>query len=374
MPRLLVVDDDELVSRTITGILRQRGFEVVTCQTPLAALARDDLAQFNLLITDLRMPSMTGIELIQRIQAVNPQLCAVLLTGYASVESATEAMRTGAVDVLQKPVRSSALLGSVQRALEVQQLRSANKALHAEVTARVAELEEVNRELDAFAARLSHDLRAPITTMTGIATLLQDELGDKLDDELRQLVGQMVTSGHEALKMTADLLEFARLGDAELERVPVDLSAVVEQVLDALRPDMPAGRVQLRVEGLCWVMGHAGLLRQAFTNLVGNALKYSASRPTIAIGVHGSVHSDGTHEICVSDNGVGFDPAQAANLFKPFHRLHSAAQFQGSGMGLANVRRIVERHGGTVWAHSQPGAGARFFVRMKAADPIGPPR
>ena len=260
-------------------------------------------------------------------------------------------MRSGAVDVVQKPFKFSALLSTVQRALETQHLRQINRRLQAEVRERVAQLVAVNQELDAFAARLAHDLRGPVNNMRGITAFMLEELGPTCDEELRDLMRRGVKSGDQALKMVSDLLDFARLGHQEMALAPVDLTAVVAQAIESLGP-LPADRCRLHTEGLGRVMGHTGLLQQVFANLIANALKFSEGKPEIRIAITGHDTTDGMHEVQVRDNGAGFDPALAHQLFRPFQRLHPQAEFTGQGMGLANVKRIVERHGGRVEAQA----------------------
>ena len=365
--RILIVDDDDLVRQTLLSYFSTRGFDVVECDDPHAALQRTDLDAFNLLITDLQMPTMDGIELIRRAQTAHPDLAAILVTGHASIENAIEAMRSGAVDVVQKPFKFSALLSTVQRAMETQQLRQANRRLQAEVRERVAQLEAVNQELDAFAARLAHDLRGPVNNMRGITAFMLDELGPQVDGELRDLMQRGVKSGDQALKMVSDLLDFARLGNQSLTMAPVQLDDVLQVALATVKPQCDGRQIEWNIGPLPTIQGHAGLLQQVFANLIANALKFSAAQPVIRIGITGHDTGDGMHEVQVRDNGVGFDPAQAQHLFKPFQRLHLQTEFTGQGMGLANVKRIVERHGGTVSAASVPGEGAVFTLRLKAA-------
>lgn len=365
--RILIVDDDDLVRQTLTGYLSARGFDTVDCNDPAAALQRTDLGSFHLLVTDLQMPAMDGIELIRRAQTAHPDLAAILITGHASIENAIEAMRSGAVDVVQKPFKFSALLSTVQRAMETQQLRLANRRLQAEVRERMAQLEAVNQELDAFAARLAHDLRGPLNNMRGITAFMLDELGPQADAELRDLMARGVRSGDQALKMVSDLLDFARLGHQEMALAPVDLDPLVGQVIDGLGVGLPPERCRFHLHGLGRVMGHAGLLRQVFANLIANALKFSAAQPVVRIDITGHSAANGMHEVRVRDNGAGFDPAQAHQLFKPFQRLHKQTEFAGHGMGLANVKRIVERHGGSVSATAVPGEGALFTLYLTAA-------
>ncbi len=368
-PRILIVDDEAAQCRALVDLLSQQGYETVGCESPGAALERHDLATFDLLITDLQMPGMSGTDLIQAALAVNPHLAAILMTGHASVDSAVLAMRNGAVDYVVKPFRLSTILMVVQRALDVCQLRRSNAALQGALQRQNDELLLVNKELDAFAARLSHDLRGPIHSMRGVLSTLSTEAASSLSDDLLQMVYMGIGSGDVALKMVRDLLDFARLGSRDMPMDRVDLSALLEITLPALRAELPSQGCEIVVGRMPSVWGHEGLLQQAFLNLLGNGIKYSGEHPHPRVEVTSEAQSGGFHVIRISDNGVGFDPAQASQLFKPFQRLHSEASFKGEGMGLANVKRIIERHGGQVSAEGRPGEGAIFKVLLPSGLP-----
>lgn len=365
--RLLIVDDEALLGRTLGKYFGAKGHEVVTCTCGSDALSRDDLDSFDLLIADLHLPSMNGIELIGHVQAVNPDLSAILITGHASVDSAVQALRSGAVDYVQKPFTLAALDAVVERALHTQRLHRANRDLQEQLRARNEELEAVNQELDAFAARLAHDLRSPINNVRGIVAFVREELGPAANAEMRELLDRAVRSGDQALRMVSDLLDFARLGHGHLELTPLPLNPLVARCIEPLAANLPPGRCTFDVAELPTVLGHEGLLGQVFLNLLDNAIKYSEPKPSMHIRVDTQPRDDGRVDIRVSDNGVGFEPTQARMLFLPFQRLHRRSEFTGAGMGLANVKRIVERHGGQVRAESTPGEGAIFTVTLRLA-------
>ncbi len=364
LPRILIVDDEAAQCRALVDLLSQQGYETVGCECPRDALESHDLATFDLLITDLQMPGMSGTDLIQAALTVNPHLAAVLMTGHASIDSAVVAMRNGAVDYVVKPFRLSKILNAVQRALDVRQLRQSNSALQRVLQQQNEELSLVNQELDAFAARLSHDLRGPILNMRGVLSALSIEASATLTGDLQQMVYMGIRSGDVALKMVRDLLDFARLGSRDMQMDSVDLAELMEITLPALRAQMPSQGCDIVVGKMPVVWGHEGLLHQAFLNLVGNGVKYSSKHPQPRVEVSCDLPSDGFHTIRISDNGVGFDPAQASQLFRPFQRLHAETSFTGEGMGLANVKRIIERHGGKVFAEGCLGHGATFKVML----------
>lgn len=363
--RLLVVDDDPLQSESLQLVLQEHGFEVACCGTPEAALERLAGGHFDLLLTDLQMPGMDGIELTRRAQLQSPDMVVVLMTGHASVPSVVEAMRQGAVDLVQKPFAYRALLAVIERALAVQRLRRHNRRLEAEVHQQLQQLETVNAELDAFAARVAHDLRGPIMSIRGVldAVLVDVREGSTPSTELLEMG---VKSSDLSLRMVKDMLSFARLGNEELCLEATSLDTALRGALETLYPEAAGREIRWDIESLPMVLGHPGLIRQVFVNLLGNALKYTSGRQPAQIAVRGASLADGSVEVVVEDNGVGFAPDKAGDLFKPFRRLHSAQQFSGEGMGLANVRRIMERHGGCVRGDGSEGQGARFTLTFPA--------
>lgn len=366
--RLLVVDDEAPQQHALAEILADEGYAVDGCTDPAEALARLRQQRYDLLLTDLQMPGMDGIALVRAAQAIDPDLVAVLMTAYGSIGTAVEAMKTGALDYVLKPFRATAIVPVIERALQVRRLRAHNRELQAEVARHVAQLEAVNRELDAFAARLAHDLRGPVGNMRLILQMVESDGCTGLEPRLADLVPRGVESGARALRMIEDLLAFARLGNEPLTMASVALDEIVRHALSAVQPLAEGRHVEWRIAPLPPVHGHASLLQQVLVNLLGNALKYSAGREPARIEVGTRARDDRLLEVFVTDNGVGFDPAHASELFKPFRRLHLASEFPGDGMGLANVRRIVERHGGRVAAETRVGEGATFRVALPPAQ------
>jgi signal transduction histidine kinase len=219
-------------------------------------------------------------------------------------------------------------------------------------------------ELEAFNASVSHDLRSPIGAILNFTTVLEEDYGAVLDPEARAILGRIRRSGQSALATLDGLLRLSRAGRHELRPEPLEMEELVRDVVGALRP---SGReVELAVARLPSAVADAALLREVFTELVGNAIKFSARSEKPRIGVGGRREPDGSVVYWVADEGVGFDSRFTGNLFRAFERLHSRDEFAGAGIGLAVVRRIVERHGGSVWAESGPEIGARFFFTLPA--------
>ena len=231
----------------------------------------------------------------------------------------------------------------------------------------VAELTVANREFDAFTYSLAHDLRAPLRHIHGFATILNNEQWDRMDGEGQRFLAKILKSSKDMGVLVDELLAFSRLGRQELEHTQVDLQRLVQEIRKQLEPETQSREVAWDIGALPNVSGDPVLLRQVLLNLVSNAVKYTKKKPAARIEIGASNGGDEV-TICVRDNGAGFDMRYAEKLFRVFERLHRAEQFEGTGIGLANVRRIVERHGGRVWAEGCPDQGATFYFTLPTKE------
>jgi light-regulated signal transduction histidine kinase (bacteriophytochrome) len=243
-------------------------------------------------------------------------------------------------------------------------MRERQQTLIGELGDRSEQLAAVNKELEAFSYSVSHDLRAPLRHIAGFTELLQRSPGPDLDTTRTRYLRVIAESAVKMGELIDSLLMFSRMGRAEMLNTRVDLNAIVRQAQrDVVQAD-PGRSVEWIVEQLPTVPGDPTMLQLVFTNLLSNAFKYSRNQDTATIEV-GSMNGSGSESVVyVKDNGVGFDMAYANRLFGVFQRLHRAEEFEGTGIGLANVQRIVSRHGGRVWAQSELGKGATFFVAL----------
>jgi light-regulated signal transduction histidine kinase (bacteriophytochrome) len=247
------------------------------------------------------------------------------------------------------------------------QLQESREQLEGRVRQRTAELQASNEELEAFSYSVSHDLRAPLRHITGFASLLQRQSAAALDDTGRRYVQTMIDSAAQMGRLIDDLLTFSRMGRASMSVKRVELAPLVDDAWAEVSRDAGDRQITWHVDPLPAVMGDPALLRMVFVNLLANAVKYTGRREQACISVSTSA-ADGEVVVTVRDNGVGFDMQYVNKLFGVFQRLHSAHEFTGTGIGLANVRRIITRHGGRVWAEGQPDAGATFHVALPAGD------
>jgi PAS domain S-box-containing protein len=244
-------------------------------------------------------------------------------------------------------------------------LQGLNVELEQRVARRTAQLEAANKELEEFSYSMSHDLRAPLRAILGFSQILIDERAAGLDSEGRRLLEVVRTNTLRMSKLVDELLEFLRLGRRPLEFGTVDMAALVQDVFAELRASAPDRSVQLDLKNPPPLWADRTMMRQLLTNLLSNAIKFTQLRPLAIVEVGGDSDSDdGFNHYYVKDNGIGFDMKYAEKLFKVFEHVQPAGQFEGSGTGLAMVRRIVVRHGGQVWAEAEPEAGATIHFTL----------
>ena len=245
-----------------------------------------------------------------------------------------------------------------------------NDALEAQVLQRTSQLEAANKELEAFVYSASHDLRAPLRAIDGFSQMIVEDAGDRLDaGDVAHL--QRVRAAARRMALLIDhLIALSRTARQDLSLAPADLSAMAESVLADLREAEPERRVSAAVEPGLAVTADAALLRVILTNLLANAWKFTSHHEKARIEV-GAYEAQDERVFFVSDDGAGFDPEQADHLFGAFQRYHSADQFEGDGIGLATVQRLVARHGGRVWVEAAVDKGATFFFTLSPAAPVG---
>ena len=241
------------------------------------------------------------------------------------------------------------------------QIRALNDNLETRVRERTNELERANRALDAFAYSISHDLRAPLRAIHGFAGIVANNEAGALSPDSRQLLERVLANARRMEEMVDDLLRVSRTGRGGLKCEPVDLGTLVALVVANQRSAYP--QTQVLAEALPTVNCDRGLVLEIFENLIGNAFKYSGKKAAPRIEI-GATALDGETVIHVRDNGAGFDMRYADKLFAVFRRLHSSSEFPGTGVGLAIVKRIVELHGGRIWAEAVPDAGASFYFTL----------
>ncbi len=277
------------------------------------------------------------------------------------VQGAAELVQLGrAFDVMAERLQ--------KRQTEIEQAREEfsrlNEDLERRVKRRTSQLEAANDELEAFSYSVSHDLRAPLRHIDGFTSMLEKHAADRLDETGKRFLKTISESARRMGMLIDDLLVFSRMGRAEMRKTTVDLEQLVREMIQNLEQDTRGRNIVWKNSQLPEVEGDSAMLRQVLVNLLGNAVKYSRPRDLAQIEIGCASETPDEAVIFVRDNGVGFDMRYAQKLFGVFQRLHRADEFEGTGIGLANVRRIILRHGGRTWAEAKPGEGATFYFSL----------
>lgn len=301
---------------------------------------------------------------------MDADLVSIVMTGHGTIHTAVEAMKCGAHDYILKPFNLSVIVSVLSRAVAVRRLRQQNTALLQRVADRTAELEAANRELQAsnrelenFAHSVSHDLRAPLRAIEGFARVLLDDFGGLLPAAAQKLLDRIAGKACDVSRLVEDLLRFSHLSRQPLAKQSVDVRQLVHDALDELRAQDPDRDVAVLVGDLPDAYADPALIKQVLLNLEANALKFTRRTDNAVIAIEGS-RSSGQCLYSIRDNGAGFDMRDADKLFGIFQRLHGADEFEGTGVGLSLVRRIIERHGGTIWAEAEVNRGAKFTFTL----------
>jgi signal transduction histidine kinase len=409
----LIADDFPGNLKLLRVGLESEGHQVIEAANGLEALAVLDQESVDAVISDILMPSMDGFRLCSEIRRSTKDyrnIPVILYTAtYDSLADRTLADSVGADAYMLKPAPAAALIAAAQdarhkpsrrpsasvadeadvlkhynaalvhkletRSNEVQdslaELQSAhrqivemNQLLETRVAQRTAALDTANKELEAFAFSVSHDLQAPLRRISGFAQLLKDSVSSSIDSSNREMLGHVIDASTQMSQLIDALLAFARTSRTEMHFAEVDLDILADKVIDDLH-DVCRGRIiEWRRTPLPKVRGDAILLHQVLVNLLSNAVKYTRTRDKAVIEIRALDGHDNETVVSISDNGVGFDMRYAAKLFGVFQRMHRADEFEGTGVGLANAQRIVTRHGGSIWANASLGSGATFCVSL----------
>ena len=384
--RILLVEDNPGDVVLIEETLAQRhgAFALESVERLSAALARLSIGGIQVVLLDLTLPDSDGLATFTTMHTQVPDVPIVVLTGLSDESLAVSTVRDGAQDYLVKGhVDGDLLERTISYAIErhqvrrqlksseqqlraaLEQVRNLNQDLERRVAERTSELAAAYKELEAFTYSVSHDLRAPLRHVSGFAQTLAEEMGSHLSPTSRDYLERIQQGAVQMGVMVDDLLKLARLGRQPLNPRLTSLTEIVGAVIAELESEIAGRPVEWQIRELPAVACDPGLLGVVFTNLLSNAVKYTRPRDVAVIEV-GETTRDGERAFFVRDNGVGFDMRYADKLFGVFQRLHRTEDFEGTGVGLATVQRIIHKHGGRIWAEAMPDRGAAFYFTLNA--------
>jgi DNA-binding response OmpR family regulator len=391
--KILAVDDSATYLNEVAATLRTEGYDVVLARSGEEAIELLAVQPVDCVLLDLLMPGLSGQETCRRIKSapVVRDIPLIMLTALEDRAAMLEGLGAGADDYISKSSEFDVLKARVRAQLRRKQFEDENRRIREELlrkeleaaearaardlaqvrAALVEELERKNRELEAFSYSVSHDLRAPLRSIDGFSHALMEDYADRLDASGQDYLRRVRSSAQRMAELIDDLLLLSRVSRAELRRKAVDLSTLARNVADALRRSDPERTVAVQIQDGVEAHADGPLMQIVLENLLGNAWKFTSKSPTatIAFGMGDSPHG---RTYFVRDDGAGFAMAHVDKLFAPFQRLHSEEEFPGTGIGLATVQRVIDRHGGQVWAEGVVGSGATFFftIATKARGPV----
>jgi two-component system, sensor histidine kinase and response regulator len=369
--RVLIVDDtpeDRVAYKRLLQGHASRSFGGPEFDVDEADSASEGLEKVrtwapDCVLLDYRLPDMTGIEFLGELagQAGHGGLAVVMLTGQGDEMVARDAIKCGAQDYLVKgQLSAEALQESIYNAVEMCTLRRM-------VERQRRQLERSNRELERYARVVAHDLEAPLNAIRQGLKGLQQRAGARLDTESADFVAEALESAQRMGTLIRDILAYSRATAHAAPFSEVDTNAAADTALANLKVPIESTQASIAVEHLPQVMGDEAQFVQLFQNLIGNAIKYRHSERRPEIRVWAEPEGEDRWRFAVTDNGMGIDPAHSDRIFEPFIRLHPASEIEGTGVGLAICRAVVERHGGQLWVQSRPGEGSTFYFSMPAA-------
>jgi signal transduction histidine kinase len=356
---ILIVDDIPANLSAMEAVLWDLGWNLVKANSGRSALRQCLLYDFAVILLDVQMPEMDGFETAAMIRkhprTEHTPIIFVTAVG-KSEEFELKGYTTGAVDYIFKPFNKEILRAKVKVFVDLYRMSK-------EIAQQKEELEFANKELEAFSYTISHDLRAPLRAISGFIRALIDGYSEKLDDEGRHYLKRVSNGAERMSVLIEDLLTFSRLSRASVKFSEVNLSQITEEIINELKRQNPDRKTKIKIAPELIIQGDSTLMRAVMENLLGNAWKYSSKKEITDIEF--GLKQEGDNIVYfVKDKGAGFDMKYASKLFGVFQRLHTTEEFEGTGVGLASVYRIIRRHDGKIWAEAQEGKGAVFYFTI----------
>lgn len=358
--KVLFVDDEPHVVDGLKRALRREPYEIFCAHSGFEALELIEREPIDVVVSDEMMPGMSGSELLSKVYQNHPDIIRMILTGHASLDLAIKAINEGQIyRFFTKPCNEIDLAVTIRHALRQKDLVEENKK-------RTEELAEANEELESFNYTVSHDLRSPLQGIDGFTHALIEDYAAVLDDQGREYLNFIQLASKRMMQLIEDLMTLSRSGREELTLQKINLCEIFRDVSQSLQAMQPERKVTFIAPESVEVVGDARLMRVVFENLLSNAWKFTEKHKTATIEF-GSA-GDTTTVYYIRDDGAGFDMTYADKLFGAFQRLHSLNQFEGTGIGLATVQRILRRHRGEIWAEGAVEKGATFYFTLNILE------
>ena len=375
---IIVVEDEAGALVTLCGILEDAGYKVVGLERGADALEMIRKSPFNIIITDIRLPDAGGLEILELAKEINPDAAVIMMTGYASVETAVDAVNQGAYAYFVKPVNPDEIKTTIANALKQQRLSLQNKRLVDRLQRSNKLLFEANEELSQatqakseFLSHMSHELRTPLNIIIGFSELMIDKAMGEINDKQKQCFSDILDSSQHLLNLTNDILDLSKIesGKIELKLENIALSKIIESLTRTMMPILTPMKQSLDVEienDLPPVHADTAKLKQVLLNLLSNATRFSPDGGRLKIE---AVRKGDWCQVSVIDNGTGIKKEDQKRIFEPFCQLDNPPTREkgGTGLGLTLVKQIVEKHSGQIWVESEYRKGSRFIFTLPLA-------
>ena len=369
--RILVVDDEESVRILLKRTLTEAGYDVVTAANGQEALDKVSQLQVRVVLSDIKMPGISGIEVLRKLTADHPDICVIMATAVTDTQTAIDIMKLGAYDYISKPFNRDDLLMRVRKAIEKLELEEKIKESAAELEVAMRSAQVANQAKSDFLASMSHELRTPLTSILGLSEVLQEEYFGKLNSKQKEYLNDIHESGQHLLLLINDILDIAKIeaGKMELELGPVVVKELLENSLIMIKEKAGKHNIKLDVDLAPEIKGlkiqaDERKLKQIIFNLLSNAVKFTPDGGRIQLGAS---CEDEKLAVAVTDTGIGISLEKQEKVFQEFYQVEAGLRDKtpGTGLGLPLSRKMVEMHGGEIWCESEgEGKGSRFVFTI----------